>query len=92
MGPLGLRGRLSLLVVPHHNHLLTPRHQLQSLKCQNDQRLPFAIRESENKTGTAQVGAVSKAQQIVKFGKKIDNAIREMKTLYPNSGYVTSEL
>ena len=39
---------------------------------------------SINKPGTAQVGALSKAQQIVKFGEKIDNAIREMKTLYPN--------
>ena len=38
-----------------------------------------------NKPGTAQVGAISKSQQIMwTFGEKIDNVIREKKTLHPN--------
>ena len=60
-----------------------------------------------NKPGTAQVGAISKAQQIVKFGRKNrqcytrnENAISELwkryirtlKTLYPNFANVISEL
>ena len=47
---------------------------------------------NENKPGTVQVGAIYKAQQIVKFEEKIDNAIREMKTFYPNFENVTFEL
>ena len=46
-----------------------------------------------NKPGTAQVGAISKAQQILwNIRAKIDNVIREMKILYPNFQKVISEL
>ena len=57
-------------------------------------KLLFPQLERANKPGTAEVGAISNAQQIAKFGEKIDNAIQEMKTLYPNFNFVnvTSEL
>ena len=45
-----------------------------------------------NKPRTAQVGAISKALQNVKFLGKIDNVIREMKTLVSTFENVASEL
>ena len=48
--------------------------------------------ERSNKSGRTQVGAIFTGQQIGKVGKKIDDALREMKTLYPNFENVISEL
>ena len=43
-----------------------------------------------NKTGTSKVGAVSKAQRMMKFWRK--NFRENMKTLYPTFENVISEL
>ena len=55
--------------------------------------LPPSCQVIVNKPGTAQVGAISKAQKFMKFWGKIETKIEEkIKKLYPNFENVISNL